>query len=69
VLAPKVANVVCARNLFKRRGAKPILQVTIQLEHEAWNNVLYSTVAKNLLNPLAADCTLGVQQARGAQPQ
>jgi hypothetical protein len=31
---------------------------------------MYSTVAKNLLNPLAADYTVpGVQQATGAQPQ
>jgi hypothetical protein len=29
VSAPKVANVVCAQNLFKRKGAKPILQATV----------------------------------------
>jgi hypothetical protein len=29
VSAPKAANVVCAHNFFKRKGAKPILQVTV----------------------------------------
>ena len=29
---PKVANMVCAQNLFKRKGAKPILQVTVCVE-------------------------------------
>jgi hypothetical protein len=29
VWAPKVASVVRAQNLFKRKGAKPILQVTV----------------------------------------
>jgi hypothetical protein len=29
VSAPKVANVVCAQNLHKRKGAKPILQATV----------------------------------------
>jgi len=27
--APKMDQVVCAQNLFKRKGAKPILQATV----------------------------------------
>jgi hypothetical protein len=29
VSAPKMTNVVCAQNLFKRKRAKPILQATV----------------------------------------
>jgi hypothetical protein len=29
VSAPKVADVVCAQNFFRRKGTKPILQVTV----------------------------------------
>jgi hypothetical protein len=29
VSAPKMADVVCAQNFFRRKGTKPILQVTV----------------------------------------
>jgi hypothetical protein len=28
---PKMDNVVCAHNFFKRKGTKPILQVTVSM--------------------------------------
>ncbi len=30
VLAPKMDEVVCAHNFFRRKGTKPILQATVQ---------------------------------------
>jgi hypothetical protein len=33
VLALKMADVVCARNFFRRKGTKPILQVTVYVGH------------------------------------
>ena len=37
VLAPKMADVVCAQNFSKRKGTKPILQVTIEYDqYDFW---------------------------------
>jgi hypothetical protein len=41
VSAPKMAEVVCAQNLFKRTGGKPILQATLSL----WSSTLMLRLA------------------------
>jgi hypothetical protein len=41
VSTPKMDEVVCAQNLFKREGAKPILQVTVYIKK---NNILFSFI-------------------------
>jgi hypothetical protein len=60
VSGPKMDEVVCAQNLFKRREAKPILQATIPFPH-ARELSLTASLKRGTILPCERTCGHAIQ--------